>query len=80
MARRQALTPVDGGATGVERDVAEAKEELQRLVFIIQSLKSLVREGFSNVESSESRLKAMLDEAEALVEIVDGDQVDSATV
>ena len=80
MARRQALTPVGESQAGLDGQLNDAREELQRLVFMIRSLKSLVREGFSDAGTSDGRLKQMLDEAETLVEIVDGDQVDSATV
>lgn len=79
LARRRALTPVGDDRTSTEKQVEDAREELQRLVFMLRSLKSLIRDGFTQADAEDARLKAMLGEAEALVGIVDGDQVDPAT-
>lgn len=75
LARRRALTTV--GNEG--RDVEEARAELQRLVFMIRSLKSLISDSFAQADSTDTHLKGMLNEAEALVGIVEAEQVDPAT-
>lgn len=75
LARRRALTTV--GSEG--RDVEEARAELQRLVFMIRSLKSLISDSFAQADSTDTHLKGMLNEAEALVGIVEAEQVDPAT-
>jgi DivIVA domain-containing protein len=79
LARRRALTAVgnDGSAGGQE--VEQARAELQRLVFMTRSLKSLISDSFAQADESDTRLKSMLGEADALVGIVEGEQVGPAT-
>ncbi len=77
--RRRALTTVGDDHRDGGRGVEEARAELQRLVFMIRSLKSLISDSFAQADEPDTRLKSMLGDAEALVGIVEGDHVDPAT-
>jgi cell division septum initiation protein DivIVA len=77
LARRRALTAV--GGPGDTAAVEEARGELQRLVFMINSLKNMISDGFAQADAPDASLKSMLGEAETLVGVVEGDQVGPAT-
>ena len=68
-ARRQALAAVTTGQTETDREVEAVRDELQRLVLMLRSLKTAVREGFDYAEAGSEQLRVVLGEsATALID------------
>jgi DivIVA domain-containing protein len=71
-ARREALAAVRNGQSEVEGDVVAVRDELQRLVLMLRSLKAAVREGFDYAEAGSEQLRVVLGESAAA--LIDGDR------
>jgi DivIVA domain-containing protein len=71
-ARRHALSAVRDGQSEVEGNVDAVRDELQRLVLMLRSLKSAVREGFDYAEAGSEQLRVVL--GESATALIDGER------
>jgi DivIVA domain-containing protein len=71
-ARRSALSAVRNGQSEVEGNVDAVRDELQRLVLMLRSLKSAVREGFDYAEAGSEQLRVVL--GESATALIDGER------
>ena len=71
-ARRHALVAVRDGRSEIEGNVDAVRDELQRLVLMLRSLKAAVREGFDYAEAGSEQLRVVL--GESATALIDGDR------
>ena len=71
-ARRSALSAVREGQSEMEGDVDAVRDELQRLVLMLRSLKAAVREGFDYAEAGSEQLRVVF--GESATALIDGER------
>ena len=71
-ARRSALSAVRDGQSEMEGDVDAVRDELQRLVLMLRSLKAAVREGFDYAEAGSEQLRVVF--GESATALIDGER------